>query len=290
MNQEEIKFIQETEKDILRQVLKICEEHQLKYYMLGGTLLGAVRHGGFIPWDDDVDLGFPRSEYEKFITYAEEELKPPYQLHTALNDKGKYSYYYARVEDTRVLLNRSIAIKDVVIPAFVDIFPLDGVPDDIRKRKRWIRKCTFLHRLFSASQVLYKSNNNQTHRPMKPVEKALRNVFITLRMDRMLNTKLIWKQLDKALKENSYEESQNIINFCGHWKLKEMFPKTVYGEGKLYPFEEFMLNGPSDCDYVLSQMYGDYMKLPEESERENHHLELIRRNETKTDTPEKNHL
>ena len=275
MNQEDIKLIQKTEKDILRQILIICENHQLNYYILGGTLLGAVRHGGFIPWDDDIDLGFPRPDYEKFIRYSEEELEMPYQLHTAMNGKGKYSYYYARVEDTSVQLKRSIAVKEVIIPAFVDIFPLDGVPDNRKKRERWIRKCNFLNRLFSASQVLYKSNNSKTHRKMNSLEAAFHNTFIFLRLDRMLNTKLIWKQLDKAMKENSYEECRDIINFCGHWGLKELFPKTIFGKGRLYPFEEFMLNGPEDCDYVLSQMYGDYMQVPKDKDKYKHHVNVI---------------
>lgn len=280
MKKEDIKLIQETEKGILRQVLNVCERHQLNYYMLGGTLLGAVRHGGFIPWDDDIDLGLPRPDYEEFIRYAEEELEIPYQLHTALNGKGKYSYYYARVEDTRVQLKRSIAIKDVIIPAYVDVFPLDGVPKNANKRRRWLRKCEFLSRMFSASQVLYKSNNTRTHKKMNHFETAFRGLFIILRLDRMMNTKLIWKRLDKALKENNYEDCSEIINFCGHWKLKEMFPKAVYGKGKLYPFEEFMLNGPEDCDYVLSQMYGEYMILPDQEHRENHYIELLHSEKT----------
>lgn len=280
MNQNDIQRIQEVEKGILRQILAICERHDLKYYMLGGTLLGAVRHQGFIPWDDDMDLGFPRPDYEKFLEYCEEELEAPYQLHTALKGNGPYSYYYARVEDPRVQLKRTISIKEVVIPAFVDIFPLDGVPTELEKRKKWLKKCSLLDRLFSASQILYKGNNSQTHKTMKPYKKALRDAFVFLRMDRLLNTKMIWKQLDRALKENSYEKCDTIINFCGHWKLKEMFAKAVYGEGKLYPFEEFMLNGPEDYDYVLKQMYGDYMILPDEKDRENHHLQLMHKGES----------
>ena len=272
---EQTRELQLIELDILEQVLKICEKYSLTYYMLGGTLLGAIRHKGFIPWDDDIDLGLPRPDYEKFIAYAEKELVSPYQLHTTLKKKGKYSYYYARVENTDVVLKRTISIKEVLIPAFIDIFPLDGVPNDVKKREKWISKCSRLSTLFSASQIMYRGNNSQTSKKRKPVKEFLRNVFIKLRMDKLLNTELIWKLLDKALKENDYDSSDVIINFCGAWGLKEMFPKSVYGEGELYQFEQYQLRGPKDYDAVLSQMYGDYMTPPEKADQEHHYLEVV---------------
>ena len=137
-----LRQLQLVELDILKQFLEICEKHALTYYMLGGTLLGAVRHKGFIPWDDDIDIGMPRPDYEKFLKLATYDLKPPYQLHTLFQNRGEYNYYYARVENPETRVLRKMAIEDVHIPAWIDVFPLDGVPNDAHNRDKWIRKCS----------------------------------------------------------------------------------------------------------------------------------------------------
>ena len=107
------------------------------------------------------------------------------------------------------------------------------------------------------------------------LQRILRTIFLKLRLDRLINTGRAWKRLDRALKRYPYESCDRLINFCGFWGERELFPKSVYGQGALYPFEDLMLNGPADYDTVLKQMYGDYMTPPPESEREHHHLSII---------------
>ena len=265
-----LRDLQSVELDILKQVLKISQRHNLTYYMLGGTLLGAVRHKGFIPWDDDIDIGLPRPDYERFLEYAQYELEMPYQLHTISQNSGAYCYYYARVENTKVKLVRKAAINEAVIPAWIDVFPLDGVPNDPKKNKKWLKRVERCNTIFRRAQLSY-LGNTQTPSHRNVVKKA----FVKLRLDKLISTKWAWKRLDAVLKENKYYECDILINACGYWKLKEMFPKSVYGKGKLYPFEGLMLNGPEDYDYVLKQMYGDYMTPPPENAREHHFIELI---------------
>ena len=270
-----IRKLQLAELDILKQTLAIIEEHNLTYYMLGGTLLGAVRHKGFIPWDDDIDIGMPRPDYEQFLQYAKAELTPPYQLHTLHTNPGEYSYYYARVENTEIKILRKAALKEVVIPAWIDVFPLDGVPNDEKKREAWIKKCTIFKKVFRASQYSYFGISAERKVQRTLLKTVLRKIFFDFKLENLINTKQAWARLDKALKENNYHECDTVINFCGYWKLKEMFPKKVYGKGKLYPFEDIMLNGPQDYDYVLKQMYGDYMTPPPEDQRAHHFVEFI---------------
>lgn len=265
-----LRQIQLIELDIMKQVLQTCERHNLTYYILGGTLLGAVRHKGFIPWDDDIDIGLPRPDYERFLEYAKNELEMPYQLHTISQNSGVYCYYYARVENKEVKLVRKAAIKEAVIPAWIDVFPLDGVPNDPQKRKKWLKRVGSCQTIFRRSQLSYLGNNRSPS-----IKNAVKKAFVKLRLDKLISTRWAWKRLDTVLKENEYNECDMLINACGYWGVKEMFPKSVYGSGKLYPFEDLMLNGPEDYDTVLKQMYGDYMTPPPEDQREHHYIEIV---------------
>lgn len=112
-----IRELQLVELNIMKSVLAIIERNHLKYFMLVGTLLGAISHQGFIPWDDDMDIGMPWPDYEFFLQVAVEELPAHYQLHTQQDGKGMYSYYYARVEDSSIKLKRVLTVKNVIILA-----------------------------------------------------------------------------------------------------------------------------------------------------------------------------
>ena len=270
-----LRQLQLAEIDILKKLLNIFEKHNITYYMLGGTLLGAVRHKGFIPWDDDMDIGLPRPDYEKFLCIAEQEIEAPLQLHTLKNKNGEYSYYYARVENISLKVKRYISAKTVIIPAWVDVFPLDGVPTEPKDLEKWYRRFKRNKMLFELSQFEYKFSLTSTHRTHQKAALFIKKAIYYTKAYKFLNTMRAWNRLDILLKSVDYSSSERLINACGHWGLKEMFPKSVYGKGRLYQFEDLMLNGPEDYDYVLKQMYGDYMTPPPEDQREHHHIELI---------------
>jgi lipopolysaccharide cholinephosphotransferase len=101
-----------------------------------------------------------------------------------------------------------------------------------------------------------------------------------LKLEKLISTKFAWRQLDETLKRYSFEECNMLINFCGHWGVKEMFEKSVYGKGKLYQFEDIQLNGPENYDFVLTQMYGDYMTPPPEDKRDQHMVKLVTESES----------
>lgn len=267
--------IQSIEKLILEQVLRIIEKHNLTYFMLGGTLLGAVRHQGFIPWDDDIDIGLPRPDYETFLRVASAELPEPYQLHTLQSGLGEYSYYYARVENPRVRLMRYGSYKSVEIPVFIDVFPLDGAPSEKKEQDRWIKKCLLLKRVYHASQFSYFAAAEDIKRKRSLPNLVLRKLFLIFHLERFINTNKAWERLDNELKRYDFKQSDYLINMCGFWGAKELFPKAIYGSGRYFQFDDMQLIGPENFDYVLTQMYGDYMSPPPESEREHHYLELI---------------
>ena len=276
MENKDLKRIQEAEIGILKEILKIAEKHQLRYYMLGGTLLGAVRHHGFIPWDDDIDIGMPRPDYEKFVRLAETELAAPFAVHSLQSGLCEFSYYYARIVDTRLKVLRQKAIKDVVLPVWVDVFPLDGVPESDGELRSWLRKPQRLHKEYRISQFpYYYYTKNVWKEKNGAVKTAFRALLGKTGLYHLLDTERVWARLDRHLKLYDYDKAGRLINFCGFWGVKELFPKSYYGEGKLYAFEDMMLMGPVNYDAVLTQMYGDYMTPPEESKRHDHVMKIV---------------
>lgn len=110
---------------LFKEFSKFCKKNNIKYFALGGTLLGAVRHKGFIPWDDDMDLGVPREDYEKLLLLCSKE-KVNFELHTFDNDENHYRYF-ARLEDSSVKIKRNDKSVSEISSAWIDIFPLDGI-------------------------------------------------------------------------------------------------------------------------------------------------------------------
>ena len=274
---DDLRTIQLAELNIMRSILPILQKYDLKYFMLGGTLLGAVRHQGFIPWDDDMDIGMPRPDYEQFLQIVEKELEAPFQLHTFFSGTSEYSYYYARVEDKSLLLRRSASAITVLVPVWIDVFPLDGVPDNRLHFKIWKQYCSHNLKWFSYSQLKYFIPTTRARSGIiGGIMYYSKLVFFKLNVEDYLNTEHFWKRLDRGLKSVDYESASRLINYCGAWHFKEMFPKSVYGKGKLYPFEDLMLMGPVDYDYVLTQMYGDYMTPPPVENRDRHKIRLVK--------------
>lgn len=272
----ELQRLQEFELDILKQTAKICEKNGLTYFVGYGTLLGAVRHKGFIPWDDDIDIVMPRPDYDRFLEIAEKQLSAPYQLHTATNGKGSYGYYYARVENTAVRLQKSATANKTVIPAWIDVFPLDGIPDDERELCGWMKKCASRKKVFAASNAHYTAAADEFKKSRSSLKSKMRGAFLKLRLDRLISTKRAWKRLDKAVTEYDYDSSNRIMNaMCFYGRSKEVFSKEAFGKGTPLPFEDFTVNAPEKYDFVLTQIYGDYMTPPEEGKRDRHHIRII---------------
>ena len=170
---------------------------------------------------------------------------------------------------------RAGRLKKTVIPVWIDVFPLDGVPNDESVKDRWLRKCTFYDNIFKRSQYSYYAVSSDIIKKRSIIKKLGRKLFIILKLEYLIDTNWAWNRLDTALKEYDYEACDRLINFCGRWGVKELFPKSVYGEGNQYKFEDLMLNGPEDYNTVLTQMYGDYMTPPPRDQRNQHHIEFV---------------
>ncbi len=142
----EIKEMQKIELEILKSFSKICDEHKLRYFLSNGTLLGAIRHKGFIPWDDDIDVYMPRNDYMTFLQLVGSSLEPHYKLLTPYNSK-EYIYTYAKLYDDRTILIEWPDTVRYTIGVYIDIFPVDGLPESIKETKKHFDRLKKLNRL-----------------------------------------------------------------------------------------------------------------------------------------------
>jgi len=257
-----LREVQLCELSLLQKVDKFCEEHEIVYFLGCGTLLGAIRHNGFIPWDDDADLFMPRPDYDRFIALREKfSLEFPDTAVKTLNDEN-YPIPFTKVFD----LNTSVIIPDqkkVFNHIWVDIFPLDGAYTSEKINKLFFTKMHF-YRFFMywAYQVPFQVGQTKFKKIVTYIKVHISELFA-----KIFNPSNI---LDKTARKIPYEDSE----FIGHTVCGDSI-RNIIPKAGVYPilkkeFEGCFFNIPSNYDLYLKQVYGNYMELPPESKRINH--------------------
>lgn len=243
---------------IIEEFVKICDEEKLTYYLSGGTLLGAVRHNGFIPWDDDADFSMPRDDYEKFLKIAPRKLSRKYKLVNFKTDE-KYQYYITRIQDIETkLIETRINNDNKFTHVSIDIFPLDGTPNNRILRKIYFFR-VMMHR---AMMSLSYKDSIDPDRKRSLKEKILLNIMLMLPTNIIFNGNKEKYKIDKMMRRYKINESENIGCLMGAYRTNQIVPKKFFGKGNYYKFENLYLRGPELSDEYLKQMYGNYMKLP----------------------------
>lgn len=259
-------LLHQVDLEIVQEVVRICREHDLKYYMLGGTMLGAIRHKGFIPWDDDIDLGMPREDYEKFLQLAPDALAPHLKVVNYRNDPN-FQYYITRILDTETrVVEERIGNDNKYTNASIDIFPVDGTPNNELLRKIYYFRVLYHRALMS---LCYKDSIDRK-RKRSGAEKLLLWVMERIPVEKMTTPYKQKCKIDKLLRSQKVEGSKYIGNIMGAYRTREIVPAEYYGEGKLYDFENIQLVGMDMYHEYLTHTYGDYMKLPPEGQRKTH--------------------
>lgn len=236
--------------DIVKDVDKICRENDIDYYILYGSALGAIRHQGFIPWDDDFDIGMTFDNYVKFLEICEKKLdKNKYYVQTPEKEKNYY-LSFSKIRDIRTTLieegNENI---DIVSSVYIDVFPLVGIPNN--KIKERILK---INRAFMLSANMNVINN-----------KFLRCIFDII-------LKIFGRR--KILKYTTKRCFKYNTNDCEYWcsiadgdgYIQNKIKREIYGKPKYVKFEDIMLPVPENTDKYLKNIYGDYMKIPSEEQ------------------------
>ena len=262
-----LRDLQLCELEIVKDVLNICKKHHLTPMMIGGTFLGAVRHKGFIPWDDDVDLCMSREDYETFVKVAPGELKEGYHLRYFMTEQDM-PYYPAQVVDPSFEILDVSAQKQKKRSAWIDIFPLDGMPKGKISFLIHKYRLLYLRMMLKFSQFSEVVAVNLKNRPLH--EKILVAVGKHLHLEKHMDTHKRMVLIDKCLKKYPYGSAKQVINFMGAYKFRELFYKSVYDDLAEYPFETLSLLAPADYDLVNRQLYGDYMTPPPVAEQNKH--------------------
>ncbi len=248
------KELRKIQIDILDNVADFCDNNGIQYFLSSGTLLGAVRHKGYIPWDDDIDLYMHRDEYNKFIKIYNDP-----QGHYELKSQGspKYLYTYAKVCDTRTLLKED-EVKGFELGVNIDIFPVDFVNDDIKKRKRlwwWKKKLYRIRRAKLQDTNFLDSKINYFGYRYLPVPRWV--------IDKIIH----WLFQDNKRTNTmcNLTESGGRYDGCFSRECIEGEPVEVEFENKHY-------HAMHGWEEYLRATYGDYMQLPPEDQRVTHHF------------------
>lgn len=257
-----IKEIQKIDFKMMNEFVKICDKYKLTYYIIGGTLLGAIRHTGFIPWDDDMDIAMPRKDYEKFLEIASKELPQDLELVTFKNNK-KYRYYLPRIINKKYeIIEKRYEKIGEKSNIFIDIFPIDGSPNNKILRQVFYFKILF-HRLLVS---WYYIDTIDPCKKRRKLEKILIEVGKILPIKKIVNPEKELLKIDNILKKYDIKKSDYIGTIMGAYRTLEMVPKNYFGKPTKYKFEGVKLYGPEKYHEYLTHIYGDYRKEPEDKQ------------------------
>ena len=264
----QLKLLQEIELENLRMLMEICEKNHLRYYLIGGSLLGAMRHKGFIPWDDDIDVGLPRPDYNRFVQIAKSYLPEHMDVKTMTSDPN-YKCYFTRLINNKKKIYWDHGQYTAVIGVWMDVFPLDGLPENPLLRKMQVFRVKLNKALYKFTQIDYVTTN-RTNRPLS--ERVLIRFAQITRVGRLLNADRRLKKLDQALQRYDYDSSAYAWNFSGCYGKREIVPHIQLGGSRTAQFEGMQVSIPEAAEDYLTSIYGDYMKLPPEDQRRSHEV------------------
>lgn len=257
--------LQMIQLEALKEVDRLCKKHSIKYYMIGGTLIGAVRHKGFIPWDDDIDIAMMRRDYDKFLKCCQSDLQDKYFIQNYQTDVDIYHALtrvcilgtYVDDKQTEHLKFRK--------EAYIDIFPLDRVPDDNKLLKRQERIIKIIDRLMQFKAcIVYRRGFLSLKFVAK---KIIRYMMLPIPL------KTLQQFREKTMKEYS---GQNTLRVCStaskYGYKKQVMQQSIYGEPVLLEFEDGMYYAPQNWNAYLNHLFGDYMTLPPEDQRNSDYI------------------
>lgn len=251
--------IRELQLHILKMLLvfdKICREHNLHYYILFGTMLGAVRHKGFIPWDDDIDVGVPRGEYQLLIEHAGDWFPEPFEF-LCYETNPDFVFGFGKMQDAGTTI-----IERGHIPflggAYIDIFPIDGISScALMQRVQYLRYSYFKKVCYLLQRDPYKHGHGCSS-------------WIPLLTRKLYTAETAMRGFRKVMSTYSYDKSTYVSALNDG--MTSVMPKSVLGRPTPIEFEGHTVMGVEHPDDYLSREFGDYMRIPDEKHRISHNF------------------
>lgn len=255
--------IKKRELDILLSFQELCAKNDLHFYLSGGTLLGAIRHHGFIPWDDDIDVCMPRSDYEKLIKIYKNKTQ---QYCLRCKKIGNFTAPFAKIVDTKTRIESQYTTSDDNNQLWIDVFPVDGLPESLNLVKDIYKECNFYRRIFLLKDARLGEGKTTFRKYLKYILKPISILY---------GKKRCVEKIEQIAKKHSYQDCKYVgavtwgLYGVGERMLKCEFEKQVMVQFEGHQFPTF-----SCWDSYLKGLYGDYMKLPPVEKRQTHDMKV----------------
>jgi len=248
--QKELKKVQ---LDILQAVHEFCAKNKIGYYLTYGTLIGAIRHNGYIPWDDDIDICMARPDYEKFLRFFGDGR---YEV-VSFDKDQRFLFSFAKVIDNNTVLIEESGIN-YKMGINIDIFPIDGIDDDTALLKWQI----LLHKLVDFKVVRLSLSRSLFKNLVLLAGKMLLCV---------IPLSVLIRSMTKNAIKHDYDSAKKVCCVAFGSKYNQPIDKTIFEKGVLWQFESKQFYVPAGYDQYLKSVFGDYMKLPPIEKRVTHH-------------------
>lgn len=263
-----LKEIQTEQKKMLKKIINYFDENQLTYFICGGTLLGAIRHQGFIPWDDDVDILMPRPDYLKLQNIAlSKKIDETLEIHSY--ELGNLNDPFCKIYNLSTTMEKYTSLDEYDTHMWIDVFPLDGLPESDKKIKRTFQKSIFWRKLLKIRKL---KDERVIEVSKTKIEKILKP-FVKFFVD-FLPKSFYVKRINKLCLKYPYEEAKFVGGIAWGYGPEEKMLKSDVDKVVKVDFENMKVKTFSCWDYYLHNLYGDYMKLPPKSDQVAHVMNI----------------
>ncbi len=263
----ELNKLRTIQLEMLGAVIEICERHDISYCAVAGTVLGAVRHGGYIPWDDDLDIAMPRADYDKFIRLAKEELDERFFLQNFETEPSCVNYFTKIRRNGTLFVQESDVGVDMHRGVFIDIFPIDKLPSDEGEREKFRRKQSLIYQCYIAKGTCGTMGSTQSLKGK--IKKLVRTVLHVLMC--VFPKKSLYKKLDSLMKKYNSSDSDFLMQTPEYASNGLVHRAYILFPTVEHSFEGMIIRIPGKSHEYLTARYGeDYMELPPEEKRINH--------------------
>ena len=248
------------ELGMLVYIKEICEQHNISYSLCGGSLIGAIRHKGFIPWDDDIDIFLTRDNYNHLINVLKSETR--YKLYTP-GVTPHYIYGFSKLINPQTIMynDQEIKLDMPEMGVFIDIFPIDSIPEG--KETLMFKKARqYTRRAIASSKVGYYYSSTPWKMYIKRILYYPEHLIC-----RRKQAEYWMKQLEQMVQQYNNQETKYCGSIYSKYGEKEIFPQGFFDKTTTAVFENIIFSVIKNYDVYLKTMYGDYMELPPEKER-----------------------